>query len=38
MRKISGIYGIILLLPICFSGGYFSSLFKPHSEAAVAPA
>ncbi len=38
MRKISGMYGVVLLLLICFSGGYFSSFFKPHSEAAAAGA
>ncbi len=37
MRKISRMYGVILLLPICFSGGYFSSFFKLYSEAVVAP-
>ncbi len=36
MRKISQRYGVVLLLLICFSGGYSSSFFKPHSEASAA--
>ena len=31
MRKISGMYGVVLLLLICFYGGYSSSFFKLYS-------